>query len=53
MQRRKITVDGYGTIDASVGRANVHSGRVYVPKEWVGGKVLVILTAPPVPASSE
>ncbi|HIH03738.1 MAG TPA: DUF2080 family transposase-associated protein [Methanoregulaceae archaeon] len=43
MQRRKITVDGYGTLDATVGRSGPSAGRVYVPKEWIGRPVLVVL----------
>lgn len=47
MQRRKITIDGYGAIDAKVGKSGPSAGRVYVPKEWIGGDVLVVLTTPP------
>jgi len=42
MKRRKVTIEGYGTVDAKAGPGG-HSGRVYVPTAWIGRQVLVVL----------
>ena len=46
MKSRKITVEGFGTVDAVAGPGG-NSARVYVPKEWAGRPVLVVLLTDP------
>jgi len=45
MKPIKITVEGYEVIEKVVKDAG-NSGRVYVPKAWVGKKVKIILLEP-------
>jgi len=41
-ERMKIEVQAYQVVEKTV-KASGNSGRVYVPKEWVGKKVKVFL----------
>ncbi|MBE8539420.1 DUF2080 family transposase-associated protein [Geoglobus acetivorans] len=45
MKPAKITVEGYEVIEKVVKDAG-NSGRVYVPKSWVGKRVKIILLEP-------
>jgi putative transposon-encoded protein len=45
-QEIEIKVTGYQIIEKTV-KASGNSGRVYVPIEWVGRKVKVVLIEPP------
>ena len=42
-----ITLDSYGVIDKVVKPLSKSSGRVYVPSEWIGKKVRVVLIEEP------
>jgi putative transposon-encoded protein len=42
MSERDITTRCYGSVDRDVGDGGA-SGRVYVPKAWIGKKVTVLL----------
>jgi putative transposon-encoded protein len=42
MERRSMTVNFYGMVDRDV-KDGVTSGRVFVPKAWIGKKVGVYL----------
>lgn len=44
-QEMRVTVAAYEVIEKTV-KASGNSGRVYVPKEWVGRKVKVMLLEP-------
>jgi putative transposon-encoded protein len=44
-QEMQVTVDAYQVLEKTV-KASGNSGRVYVPKEWVGRKVKVMLLEP-------
>ncbi len=44
-EQMKIEVQAYQVIEKTV-RASGNSGRVYVPKEWVGKKVKLFLLEP-------
>lgn len=51
MNPLKVTVEGYQVVDARVGPGG-NSGRVYVPKKWIGQNVrVVLLTDPDAPPS--
>ncbi len=41
----KIELEGYSTTEKTVKAAGT-SGRVYLPKEWVGKRVQIILLEP-------
>lgn len=45
MQPRTITHEYYALLEKTVGKAGAEgsSGRVYVPPEWIGKKVLILL----------
>ncbi|HJJ38524.1 MAG TPA: DUF2080 family transposase-associated protein [Methanocorpusculum sp.] len=45
--KMSITMDAYGVIDKEVKPMGKNGGRVYLPEEWVGKKVRVILTEKP------
>jgi putative transposon-encoded protein len=46
-EQMKVEVQGYQIIDKKVkGSETETSGRVYVPKEWIGRRVKVILLEP-------
>jgi putative transposon-encoded protein len=45
MSQRKVTINCYDSIDRDVGNGG-NSGRVYVPRSWVGRKVTVLLMEP-------
>jgi putative transposon-encoded protein len=45
MSQRKVTITCYDSIDRDVGNSG-NSGRVYVPKSWIGKKVTVLLMEP-------
>ena len=47
MFEREVTTKCYGSIDSKVGEGG-NSGRVYVPKSWMGKRVTVLLLEPPV-----
>ena len=44
-EQMKVEVQAYQVIEKTV-KASGNSGRVYVPKEWVGKKVKVFLLEP-------
>lgn len=44
----KIEVQAYQVVEKTV-KASGNSGRVYVPKEWIGKKVKVFLLEPVIP----
>ena len=44
-EQMKIEVQAYQVIEKTV-KSSGNSGRVYVPKEWVGKKVKVFLLEP-------
>jgi len=44
-EQMKVEVQAYQVIEKTV-KASGNSGRVYVPKEWVGRKVKVFLLDP-------
>ena len=44
-EQMKVEVQAYQVIEKTV-KASGNSGRVYVPKEWVGRKVKVFLLEP-------
>jgi len=44
-EQMKIEVQGYQILEKKV-KASGSSGRVYVPREWVGRRVKVILLEP-------
>ncbi len=45
MEKMTITVEGYQVIEKEVKDAR-NSGRVYLPKSWIGKKVKVVLLEP-------
>jgi len=44
-EQMKVEVQAYQVVEKTV-KASGNSGRVYVPKEWVGKKVKVFLLEP-------
>lgn len=44
-EQMKVEVHAYQVIEKTV-KASGNSGRVYVPKEWVGKKVKILLLEP-------
>jgi len=46
MQKKSITIDFYGIVDGKEVKDGVTSGRVFVPKSWIGKKVTVLLMEP-------
>jgi hypothetical protein len=58
MQPTQYAATGYGSVERIVGDAK-NSGRIHVPKNWIGKRALVILLEPitdpsvPLPPSSE
>jgi putative transposon-encoded protein len=45
MNEREITSRCFGIVDRTVGDGG-NSGRIYVPKSWIGKKVAVLLLEP-------
>jgi len=45
MDKMRVEIQAYQVIEKTV-KASGNSGRVYVPKEWVGKKVKVFLLEP-------
>jgi len=45
MERQEFKINGYAVIEKEA-RNGGDSGRVFVPKAWIGKKVVVILTQP-------
>ena len=45
MKEMEITMNGYQVIEKEVGDAKT-SGRLFVPKEWIGKRVKVVLIEP-------
>lgn len=43
----ELKVQGYQVIEKEVAIGSKTSGRVYVPKEWIGKKVKIILLEEP------
>jgi len=43
---REVKIPCYKSVDREVGDGG-NSGRVYVPKSWIGKKVTVLLLEPP------
>lgn len=43
MEKQKFNIEGYEILTKTAMSAN-SSGRIYVPKRWVGRKVIIILT---------
>jgi len=41
----KVTLDAYQVIEKVV-KSGGNSGRVYVPREWIGKKVKIVLVEP-------
>lgn len=41
----KMEIEGYAFVEKKA-MLGGNSGRVYVPKEWIGKKVMVVLTEP-------
>ena len=41
----QLTMDGFEVIEKSVEKGG-NSGRIYVPKKWIGKKVRIILIEP-------
>lgn len=46
MEKRSMTIDFYGIVDHKEVKDGVTSGRVFVPKSWIGKKVTVLLLDP-------
>ena len=46
MEKKSMTVDFYGIVDNKEVKDGVTSGRVFVPKSWIGKKVTVLLLEP-------
>lgn len=42
-----ITIDAYDNVNKTVGKTSNNSGNIYVPKEWIGKKVMVVLMEKP------
>ena len=42
-----ITIEAYDDVGKTVGKSSNNSGYLYLPKEWIGKKVRVILTEKP------
>lgn len=45
MKAMEIRTEGYATLDKDV-KSGSTSGRIFVPKEWMGKRVRVILVEP-------
>mgnify|MGYP001245904037 CR=1 FL=1 len=45
MKPYSVTLDAYGTVEKKV-RDGANSGRVFVPRAWIGKKVRVYLVEP-------
>ena len=45
MEKVKVTVEGYEVIEKVVKDAG-NSGRIYLPRSWIGKKVKVVLLEP-------
>lgn len=45
MQKFSISIEGYEILEKEV-KETGNSGRVYVPKAWIGKKVKIILIEP-------
>ena len=45
MKSYSVTLDAYGTVEKEV-RDGGNSGRVFVPKAWIGKKVRIYLVEP-------
>lgn len=45
MEQVKVTVEGYEVLEKVVKNAG-NSGRIYLPKSWIGKKVKVVLLEP-------
>jgi len=45
MKSYSVTLDAYGTVEKEV-RDGGNSGRVFVPKGWIGKKVRIYLVEP-------
>ena len=41
-----VTLEAYEIIEKEVGRASTKAGNVYLPDEWIGKKVRVVLCEP-------
>lgn len=48
-----VTLKGHGIVEGKKVSLSGNSGRVIVPRHWVGGKVTVILTSKPGKESEE
>jgi len=46
MTKCEINTTGYAFIEKTVTVSNNTSGKIYVPRKWVGKKVLIILKEP-------
>ena len=48
MESRELKTTYYALLDKTVGRGGVagSSGRVYVPPNWIGKRVLILLQEP-------
>ena len=46
MEKRTLTVDFYEMVDKKDVKDGVTSGRVFVPKSWIGKRVMVLLLDP-------
>lgn len=40
-----ITVNALDSVIKEVGKANDRAGNVYLPKEWIGKRVMVVMMA--------
>lgn len=47
MGEKTATIRYYGIVDDKEVKDGVTSGRVFVPKSWIGKKVTVLLLEPP------
>ena len=45
MTKFEMNVEGHAFLEKTVS-SNQNTGRVYVPKEWIGKKVLIVLKEP-------
>jgi len=46
MEKKSMTIDFYGIVDHKEVKNGVSSGRIFVPKSWIGKKVTVLLLEP-------
>jgi putative transposon-encoded protein len=46
----QITLEGYASVDREV-KEGKSSGRIFVPKAWIGKKVKVVLIEPILPST--